>query len=99
MQDRIIKDGEGDAWFLRNFEPWPPQKEFPVDVDYVRSCLGHFAPNISQLLEIGCSAGIKLAMHQEVFKCDVNGIDPSSQAISKAKSLFPGESFSFQTGN
>ena len=35
MQEKIVQDSEGDAWFLRNFESLTSINELPVDVDFV----------------------------------------------------------------
>lgn len=99
MQEKVIAKSEGDAWFLRNFEYLSSLNDMPIDVAFVRDTFADTKFSISEILEIGCSAGIKLSLYQKLFDCNVAGIDPSKLAIAKAKELFPNKKFNFYLGN
>ena len=85
-QRTAFLNGEGDAWFNRN-------AVYEVDqLDHVdREILEHL-PQESNILEIGCADGRRLARIQKSrgAKSKLVGIDPSTTAIQEGLTKFPG---------
>jgi ubiquinone/menaquinone biosynthesis C-methylase UbiE len=77
-------NGEGDAWFSRNLENSNTQL-VPVDIDFIFSTLGTRKNEIANILEIGCSSGVKVKTLSEKFDAYGYGIDPSQVAIESAR--------------
>jgi ubiquinone/menaquinone biosynthesis C-methylase UbiE len=84
-QRDIFRTSEGDAWFRRNREvlasrDWsrdPLCRKVAELVEPGRSC---------RLLEIGCGDGSRLRYLAERLGCQVSGVDPSEEAVSRALS-------------
>ena len=88
-QRQAFLDNEGDAWFSRNkhheisgsnrFDPlYPMLCDLPIAKN---------DPSTTTIAEIGCGQGLRLAQLQQVFGCNVKGIDPSPSAVSSAQKL------------
>ena len=82
-QNQIFKNGEGDAWFKRNFAHTytVAQLANSPDVQFLLDTLKPFQNEIGQVLEIGCSNGIKLEVIAQELNAKGVGIEPSSAAV------------------
>jgi ubiquinone/menaquinone biosynthesis C-methylase UbiE len=88
---------EADAWFERNKDAW---LSYSPEKDNVVSLLKEYNLAPDSLLEIGCSAGYRLAGVKEIFKdCNVFGIEPSGKAIEYGKKHFNAVNFSKGTAD
>lgn len=82
-QKKIFTEGEGDAWFNRNLNHIQSIEQVikSPDVRYALDTLMPFSARINQVLEIGCSNGIKLeAICQHLNAVGV-GVEPSPVAV------------------
>jgi len=82
-------NGEGDAYYARNAKA-PSLYEESIDIEFICKTLSNFRSDISNILEIGCADGRKLATLSEYFDADGFGIDPSKLAIDSAVNLAKG---------
>jgi SAM-dependent methyltransferase len=87
LQETIFSDGEGDAWFRRNPEPYEPE------VDPVLSCLRGHSIRPVNILEIGASRGDRLAELNKRYAANVTGVDPSAAALEYCRAEFPAVQF------
>ena len=82
-QNKIFSESEGDAWFKRNQEHIQDGNQVinHPDIHYILETLIPFSYKINNILEIGCSNGIKL----ETICCSLNavgvGVEPSPMAV------------------
>ena len=84
-QSEIFLSAEGDAWFLRNRDHLESTKINNIDVDFICNSLFPFKGGITNILEIGCGSGTKIANLAEFFNASGFGLDPSHMAIDSAK--------------
>jgi ubiquinone/menaquinone biosynthesis C-methylase UbiE len=83
-QKEIFLESEGDAWFDRN------KGKFSVTSDPVVEHVGkiiQFENRNLKIGEVGCGTGERLGYIKKKLGCEVCGIDPSSKAVSFAKTL------------
>ena len=66
-QEDIFAEGEGDAWFSRNF--WKIQDQ--EEVDPVFAMIKQRLPPVSIVLEFGCSNGWRLNNIHEYYLCQL----------------------------
>lgn len=86
-QDAIFLESEGDAWYRRNGAYLNKKKvEDGPDVNYILKILTPFKDNIENILEIGCSSGLKLKSLCDFLNAKGSGIDPSEQAVNDGNS-------------
>ena len=81
-QSSKFLQGEGDGWYARNQEVIESQSKFE-DVHETYRILAHHKESINQILEIGCSSGLKLQTLCELFEASGFGVDPSEEAIRR----------------
>ena len=85
-QKDIFLTSEGNEWFLRNKENY--NRTNAQESLLIKSLLSiEAAP--TNILEIGCSNGIRLNDLRNTFGSECHGIDPSSIAIEEGKISFP----------
>ena len=82
-QSAKFLNGEGDAWYSRNLENSNTSQE-SIDVTFICSTLNSHKLQIRNILEIGCSSGLKVKTLSEKFNAFGYGIDPSNAAITSA---------------
>jgi len=85
-QRTAFLNGEGDAWFHRN-------ASYEIDkFDHVDNEILQYLNQESNILEIGCADGRRLARIQKIVGTDTKlvGIDPSTAAIEKGLATFQG---------
>lgn len=83
LQETVFSDGEGDAWFKRNPEPYEPE------IDPVLRCLEGHSIRPCEILEIGASRGDRLAELRQRYQANVTGVDPSTEALDQGRANFP----------
>ena len=86
VQRTAFLNGEGDAWFHRN-------ASYEVDkFDHVDNEILQHLNQESNILEIGCADGRRLARIQKILGTDTKlvGIDPSTAAIKQGLTAFQG---------
>ncbi|MFY9985991.1 MAG: methyltransferase domain-containing protein [Chthoniobacterales bacterium] len=83
LQDTIFSEGEGDAWFKRNREPYDPE------LDPVFSGLVSQAIEPRDILEIGASRGDRLDALHTHYHANVTAVDPSAVAMADGRKTFP----------
>ena len=83
-QRKVFLDGEGDAWFERNFQRTSTQALSWVDQDPLANLINNLplplGPEVS-VFEVGCGQGLRIAHLHTSKGWTVSGLDPSSQAI------------------
>ena len=79
-QSQIFVEGEGDSYFQRNQNNMDSATD-QYCIGKLIECLSPFSKDIKQILEVGCSTGIKLRQLCKNFNASGFGIDPSSKAI------------------
>ncbi len=89
-QEDIFQRGEADQWFIRNKEALaqPDRPDWPLRIiaDMPQ------AQSFTQVLELGCSNGWRLARLRESLgeQNRYVGVDPGSGALAHGRSAFPG---------
>lgn len=73
-QATIFLRGEGDAWYKRNMGK-------PRTADPVLDTIKHLGIQPKSVLEIGCGDGWRLGALRAIYKCKVQGIEPSKSAL------------------
>jgi ubiquinone/menaquinone biosynthesis C-methylase UbiE len=86
-QETIFSEGEGDAWFERNREPYDPE------ADPVIHCLHSRSIEPRAILEIGASRGDRLAELNRRFGARATAVDPSVSAATDGREHFPAVQF------
>jgi len=86
-QEDIFAEGEGDAWFSRNF--WKMQDEEAHDPVFAMMKQSMPSTHIGAILEFGCSNGWRLEKLREYYGWTCCGLDPSAGAIANGKARFP----------
>lgn len=81
-QSDIFLNGEGDNWFSRNKGALATRTDHH-ETGIIKRTLEPFRADISHILEIGCSNGVKLAGLCQHFDAKGQGIAPSMSAISE----------------
>lgn len=85
-QQKIFLNGEGDQWFLRNKEKILSSK---VSDGHLLPIVEYIKPGM-KVLEIGSSFGSNLnILDSKVSGLELFGLDPSGEAISEGKKLYP----------
>ena len=87
QQKEIFLNGEGDNWFKRNYRTY---SDWSLTSDPIISEIPFPSLELtprSKILEIGCGQGLRLKHLKDNFKCNVVGLDPSSDSTSFAKGL------------
>lgn len=87
-QNRIFLEGEGDAYYIRNYEYILNRKIDQLILPYEK-----YISKASKILEIGCGIGQNLNYFREKFGCEVYGVEPSGMAVDKGKEIFPEVNF------
>ena len=85
-QRQVFLDGEGDAWFQRNYKSDADQiADLPFSDPLVGLLENLPLPNGAQtsVLEVGCGQGLRLARLNSSKGWSVAGIDPSEMAIAE----------------
>ena len=89
LQRQVFLNGEGDAWFERNFQDSPAQISHWSEHDPLLKLLLNLplpkGPEVS-VLEVGCGQGLRLACLNQIMGWSVSGLDPSQQAIKEVSS-------------
>lgn len=82
-QNYIFTQSEGDAWYKRNenYLNAPDRASLSDDAAYLCHALSPFRECINNVLEIGCSSGIKLEAICHQFDAVGLGVEPSSVAV------------------
>lgn len=91
LQDTIFLEGEGDAWFKRNREPYDPAQ------DPLLHCLISQSIQPRDILEIGASRGDRLAALHDRYQAKVTAVDPSAGAVADGQKSFPSVHFFIAT--
>lgn len=87
-QNSIFLNGEGDAWYQRNQEHLSTlNMADEPDVNYILSSLSPFKNEIENILEIGCSSGLKLKKICEVLDAKGVGIELSEKAVTHGNAM------------
>jgi SAM-dependent methyltransferase len=60
------------------------EKDYVKEVDYVRGFIRQYAPDASNVLELGCGTGVHASLFAE-YGYAVTGIDLSEQMLAKAR--------------
>jgi SAM-dependent methyltransferase len=76
-QADIFFESEGDAWFERN-------REHLGEHDPVCDLIGEIGLIPTNVLEVGCADGRRLATLRERYGCRILGIEPSWKAVVEA---------------
>jgi SAM-dependent methyltransferase len=79
-QKYIFLESEGNAWFERNREKLGRD-------DPVSDLIEHIGLVPTNVLEVGCANGWRLAKLRDKYGCDVMGIEPSLKAGVEAAAL------------
>jgi ubiquinone/menaquinone biosynthesis C-methylase UbiE len=84
-QKELFVASEGDAWFRRNQAALAARDWFqdPVCMQAVELVE---SGKTARILEVGCGDGSRLKHLRDNLNCEVEGIDPSGEAISMAAS-------------
>jgi SAM-dependent methyltransferase len=87
-QNSIFLNGEGDAWYERNQNHLARINiaEEP-DVSYILTSLLPFKNQIDNILEIGCSSGLKLKKLCDELDAQGIGIEPSEKAVMDGNAM------------
>lgn len=88
-QKQVFLDGEGDAWFQRNYQSTAKQKESWCSYDPLADLLSELPlPRDVEVsvLEVGCGQGLRLQRMKQKFGWQVAGIDPSAAAVETVTS-------------
>jgi SAM-dependent methyltransferase len=86
-QEDIFAEGEGDAWFNRNF--WKMQDEEAHDPVFAIMKQSVLPSHGRGVLEFGCSNGWRLENLRNYYGWECCGLDPSAVAISNGQARFP----------
>ena len=87
-QSSIFLNSESDAWYQRNQEHLSAlNRAQEPDVSYILSSLSPFKNQIENVLEIGCSSGLKLKKICEVLDAKGVGIEPSEKAVTHGNAM------------
>lgn len=83
-QKNIFLSGEEDNYYKRNYN------NFNIDAIPNRAYLNleNYIKKDMKILEIGCSTGTNLNYFNKSIKCDVYGVDPSSEAVKEGNKIF-----------
>ena len=84
-QSSTFLSDEGDNWFLRNMDT--SHDALSQDICQIFQTLSNVKDDISSVLDVGCSSGMKTKQLANYFTASGFGLDPSSLAIDKAKTL------------
>ena len=89
-QRQVFLDGEGDEWFRRNIQKSPEEIRRWQETDPLAEMIKGLplprGPEVS-VLEVGCGQGLRLHELHKEFGWNVQGIDPSSAAVSSVKKM------------
>jgi SAM-dependent methyltransferase len=89
-QATIFSAGEGDAWFDRNR---PGQAAYDLAGDPLHAFLRTAAIAPRSILDLGCSAGVRLSAWCQHHAASGVGIDPAAAAIADAQARDPQRSW------
>jgi ubiquinone/menaquinone biosynthesis C-methylase UbiE len=85
IQKKVFIEEEANQWFSRNIEKIKNYNGFN---DTVYHIIKRYNINPKSIMEVGCSAGYRLAFLKEQFTgCEIYGIDPSTQAIEYGQTV------------
>jgi SAM-dependent methyltransferase len=85
-QRQVFLDGEGDAWFKRNSQFCPEDKDDWQKQDPLADLLNQLPLPKSagvSVLEVGCGQGLRLLRMHQKFGWQVAGVDPSADAVKE----------------
>lgn len=82
-QNKLFSQREGNAWFSRNASQIQTieQAKKTAEVHFFLETLKPFSQDISRVLEIGCSNGIKLEAICSELCANGVGVEPSPEAV------------------
>jgi ubiquinone/menaquinone biosynthesis C-methylase UbiE len=80
-QGQIFLEGEGDGYYDRNKSALEKESHFYCEEVLCNELL-HFREEIKQIVEVGCSSGVKLEYLCKFFAAAGSGIEPSSKAVA-----------------
>jgi SAM-dependent methyltransferase len=87
-QEKVFRDGEGDAWYRRNREHLHEQRD-----DWMTRMVAALEDKsaIKRVAELGCANGWRLARLRPLFAqdCLFAGVDASAEAIADGRRRFP----------
>lgn len=87
-QNSIFLNSEGDAWYKRNKNHLTQINiADEPDVSYILSSLIPVKNQIENILEIGCSSGLKLKKMCDVLGAKGVGIEPSEKAVKDGNAM------------
>jgi len=97
-QFQVFLDGEGDKWFERN-EAALRNAPSNFETSTIKRVLQNYEANLENILEIGCSNGVKLNDLCEYFNSRGFGVDPSKQAVEDGNKKFSNLRLSVSTAS
>ena len=83
LQKQVFLDKESDSWFERNLSFI---ESFDGNHDAICALIDRYSLKPKRILEIGCSAGYRLAYLKTRFpSAEVRGVEPSKRAVDYGK--------------
>lgn len=83
LQDTVFAEGEGDAYFARNPDPYDATRD-PVLAFLISQPI-----DPRNILEIGAGRGDRLAELHQRYQAEVTAIDSSAAAVAYGQKTFP----------
>lgn len=99
-QNELFRRSEGNAWFDRNKTHMSEREEIAnaPDVSFICSTLAPFSGQVSRVLEIGCSSGLKLETICGRLAAAGEGVEPSRTAVDEGNARSKSVPIRLQTG-
>jgi len=88
-QKQLFVNGEADAWYQRNSASGGICLDVRLEKDPILRALDFLDLPFKKTLEIGCSNGWRLEAIRQIYKCEVVGIEPSTEAIDDGRKKYP----------
>lgn len=93
-QKEAFLSHEADSYFFRN-----AKVEYKPEDDKVLKVLKEYGVKPANVLEIGCNTGFRLNAINELYNAKVSGIEPSNEAITRGRELYPKVNFTRGTAD